>query len=75
MKEPSEAETWVREAVTAMIGTQSAEQWLLTQNPHLSNRSPLDFLRMGDTEPVLAYVRSLLDGRTFRSSSARFEVN
>lgn len=35
----------------------TAEKWLFGQNPHLRNRRPIDVIRMGGTQELLAALR------------------
>jgi transcriptional regulator with XRE-family HTH domain len=36
---------------------ETAERWLEGMNPHLRNRRPLDLIRMGETQELLAALR------------------
>lgn len=58
----SEAEAWVREQVTAMLGAEEAEKWLAKPNKHLDGRTPLELLRSDGGEQVRRYVLALVDG-------------
>jgi transcriptional regulator with XRE-family HTH domain len=48
----------VMASLLRLYAPEVARQWLLGLNPHLGNRRPIDLVRMGRVEELLAAVRA-----------------
>jgi transcriptional regulator with XRE-family HTH domain len=44
-------------ALLRLYEPETAERWLFGRNPHLRNRRPIDLIRLGETQQLLAALR------------------